>query len=109
MDFLEINKTLKKNLDYGKAINKGVKNDNDKWCFWFLGRVVNSDTKEPVAYCAYYEPTDKVVIQMAEGEDQNPVFLSANTGILMGTKLFSILLGGNNTLFEFENPTFMNA
>ena len=80
-----------------------------KWCFWFLGRVVNSDTKEPIAYCAYYEPANSIILKMEEGEEQKPKYLSVELGILMGTKLFSILLGGDNKLFEFENPTFINA
>lgn len=109
MDFMEINKTLKKNLEYGKSINTTKNELWDKWCYWFLGRVVNSDTKEPVAYCAYYEPKDCIVIKMCVGENQDPVYLSLETGLLMGTKLFSILLGGDNKLFEFENPTFINA
>ena len=109
MDFMEINKTLKKNLEYGKTMNQGIKNESDKWCFWFLGRVVNSDTKEPIAYCAYYEPTNSIILKMEEGEEQKPTYLSVELGILMGTKLFSILLGGDNKLFEFENPTFINA
>lgn len=102
MDFIEINKALRKNIETGKKL--GLTTGGEKW--WYIGIVRDKKTKEPVAFGAYYEPTDGVTGGLVKEQDPRDLInLKADLGLLMVSRLFSILLEGEDQdEYEFFDP-----
>lgn len=99
----EINKSFKEHIEAGKILH--YETDGQPW--WYIGIVREKKTKKPIAWCAYYEPTDGITAGLVGKSSKDALNLPASFGVDVASKMFSILLEGKGSnKYEFERPKF---
>lgn len=105
MKMEEITKAFRKNIETGKML--GLRTNGKPW--WNIGIIRDIETNNPVAFCAYYEPTGGITAGLVKQNPEEIMNLPTDIGVIMASRMFSILLENEDKyIFEGLHIKFNN-
>ena len=105
MDYNDIIAILEKNIETGKKL--GLTTNGEKW--WYIGTIQDRKTKKPVAFSAYYEPTDGITAGTVDSKPEDLINLPASYGVAIAARLLSVFVEDGPDRYEFCTPATIST